>query len=160
MEDAFSSGRRVKEGVELSKLTRLSDYRLIHEEETNVSVRVAINGFGRIGRLFFRAALSNPDLGIVAINGVRDNAMSAHLLKYDSLYGRLAQEVTATESGIAVDGREIRTFNIRDSFAFPWDEVGAEVVLESTGKLRERGQGRASLEVRCQEGSHLSPCQG
>ncbi|MGI6604708.1 MAG: type I glyceraldehyde-3-phosphate dehydrogenase [bacterium] len=125
-----------------------------------MSVRVAINGFGRIGRLFFRAALSNPDLGIVAINGVRDNAMSAHLLKYDSLYGRLAQEVTATESGIAVDGREIRTFNIRDSFAFPWDEVGAEVVLESTGKLRERDKVEHHLKSGAKKVVISAPAKG
>ena len=103
-----------------------------------MTVKVAINGFGRIGRLFFRAALSNPSLEVVAINGVRDNAMSAHLLKYDSLYGRLAYEVEAMENGIKVDGREIKTFNIRDSFEYPWGELGVDVVLESTGKIRDR----------------------
>ncbi|HHT70771.1 MAG TPA: type I glyceraldehyde-3-phosphate dehydrogenase [Firmicutes bacterium] len=103
-----------------------------------MTIKVAINGFGRIGRLFLRAALSNPAIEVVAINGVRDNAMSAHLLKYDSLYGTLHHEVTATENGIRMDETEIRTFNIRDSYDFPWAEVGADVILESTGKLRER----------------------
>jgi glyceraldehyde 3-phosphate dehydrogenase len=68
-----------------------------------MTIKVAINGFGRIGRLFLRAALSNPAIEVVAINGVRDNAMSAHLLKYDSLYGTLHHEVTATENGIRMD---------------------------------------------------------
>lgn len=103
-----------------------------------MTIKVAINGFGRIGRLFLRAALSNPAIEVVAINGVRDNSMSAHLLKYDSLYGTLQHEVKATEKGLQVDGKEIQTFNIRDSFQFPWSEVGADVILESTGKLRER----------------------
>ncbi|HHV08334.1 MAG TPA: type I glyceraldehyde-3-phosphate dehydrogenase [Firmicutes bacterium] len=103
-----------------------------------MTIKVAINGFGRIGRLFLRAALSNPAIEIVAINGVRDNAMSAHLLKHDSLYGALNHEVVPTENGIQVDDNLIRTYNIRDSFEFPWSEVGADVVLESTGKLRER----------------------
>lgn len=89
-----------------------------------MTIKVAINGFGRIGRLFLRAALSNPAIEVVAINGVRDNAMSAHLLKYDSLYGTLHHEVTATENGIRMDETEIRTFNIRDSYDFPWAEVG------------------------------------
>lgn len=103
-----------------------------------MTMKVAINGFGRIGRLFLRAALSNPAMEIVAINGVRDNAMSAHLLKYDSLYGTLHNEVSTTENGILVDDNEIRTYNIRDSYEFPWGEVGADVILESTGKLRDR----------------------
>ncbi|NMA54500.1 MAG: type I glyceraldehyde-3-phosphate dehydrogenase [Firmicutes bacterium] len=105
-----------------------------------MAIRVAINGFGRIGRLFLRAALSNPTVKVVAINGVRDNAMSAHLLKYDSLYGTLHHEVTAAENGIKVDNTDIRTFNIRDSYDFPWADVGADVILESTGRLRERGK--------------------
>ena len=103
-----------------------------------MTVKVAINGFGRIGRLFLRAALSNSALDIVGINGVRDNAMSAHLLKYDSLYGTLHHDVAATDNGLVVDGHEIKTYNVRDSYEFPWSEIGADVILESTGKLRDR----------------------
>jgi glyceraldehyde 3-phosphate dehydrogenase len=125
-----------------------------------MTVKVAINGFGRIGRLFFRAALSNPELEVIAINGVRDNAMSAHLLKYDSLYGRLAHEVEATENGIKVDGREVRTFNIRDSFEFPWGDLGVDVVLESTGKMVDRSKSEYHLKSGAKKVVISAPAKG
>ncbi|HHY93231.1 MAG TPA: type I glyceraldehyde-3-phosphate dehydrogenase [Firmicutes bacterium] len=125
-----------------------------------MTVKVAINGFGRIGRLFYRAALSNPNLEVVAINGVRDNAMSAHLLKYDSLYGRLAQDVAPTESGIKVDGREVKTFNIRDSFAFPWGDLGVDVVLESTGKMVDRSKSEYHLKSGAKKVVISAPAKG
>lgn len=125
-----------------------------------MTVKVAINGFGRIGRLFFRAALSNPELEVIAINGVRDNAMSAHLLKYDSLYGRLAHDVEATEHGIKVDGREIRTFNIRDSFEFPWGDLGVDVVLESTGKMVDRAKSEYHLKSGAKKVVISAPAKG
>ena len=97
-------------------------------------VRVGINGFGRIGRNFFRAALqSGADIEIVGINDLTDNATLAHLLKYDSILGRLGLPVTYTDDSITVDGKTIRTFSERDPANLPWGEVKADIVIESTG---------------------------
>lgn len=94
---------------------------------------VGINGFGRIGRNFFRAALASPNIEIVGINDLTDNATLAHLLKYDSILGRLGLEVSFTEDTLTVDGKTIKTFAERDPANLPWASVGAEIVLESTG---------------------------
>ncbi|MBI3428740.1 MAG: type I glyceraldehyde-3-phosphate dehydrogenase [Actinobacteria bacterium] len=94
---------------------------------------VGINGFGRIGRNFFRAALNNPNIEIVGINDLTDNKTLAHLLKYDSILGRLGVEVSYTEETITVGGKTIKVFAERDPAALPWAAVGADVVLESTG---------------------------
>lgn len=96
-------------------------------------INVGINGFGRIGRNFFRASLTNPDINIVAINDLTDNATLAHLLKYDSILGRLALEVTYTQDTITVGGKTMKVFAERDPAALPWASVGASVVIESTG---------------------------
>jgi glyceraldehyde 3-phosphate dehydrogenase len=97
-------------------------------------VRVGINGFGRIGRNFFRAALqSGADIEIVGINDLTDNATLAHLLKYDSILGRLGLPVTFTDDSITVNGRTIRVFSERDPANLPWGEVKADIVIESTG---------------------------
>ena len=97
-------------------------------------VRVGINGFGRIGSNFFRAALqSGADIEIVGINDLTDNATLAHLLKYDSILGRLGLPVTYTDDSITVDGKTIRTFSERDPANLPWGEVKADIVIESTG---------------------------
>jgi glyceraldehyde 3-phosphate dehydrogenase len=97
-------------------------------------VRVGINGFGRIGRNFFRAALtSNADFEIVGINDLTDNATLAHLLKYDSILGPLGLEVSHTADSITVAGKTIRVFEQRDPAQLPWSEVGADIVVESTG---------------------------
>jgi glyceraldehyde 3-phosphate dehydrogenase len=94
---------------------------------------IGINGFGRIGRNFFRAALTCPDIEIVGINDLTDNATLAHLLKYDSILGRLGLSVTHTADTITIDGKTIKVFAERDPAALPWTSVGAEVVIESTG---------------------------
>jgi len=97
-------------------------------------VRVGINGFGRIGRNFFRAALqSGADIEIVGINDLTDNATLAHLLKYDSILGRLGLPVTFTDDSITVNGKTIRVFSERDPANLPWGEVKADIVIESTG---------------------------
>ena len=96
-------------------------------------INVGINGFGRIGRNFFRAALTNPNINIVGINDLTDNATLAHLLKYDSILGRLGLEVTHTEDTITVGGKTIKVFAERDPANLPWAAVGATVVVESTG---------------------------
>ena len=99
-----------------------------------MTVRVGINGFGRIGRNFYRAVqASGADIEIVAVNDLTDNATLAHLLKYDSILGRLDGEVTSDEDSISVDGRSFKVFEERDPANLKWSEVGADVVVESTG---------------------------
>jgi glyceraldehyde 3-phosphate dehydrogenase len=103
-----------------------------------MAVKVAINGFGRIGRNVFRAQMGNPDIEIVGVNDITDKGTLAHLLKYDSVLGNLDADVTATESGLSVNGREFRVFSERDPGQIPWSSVGAEIVVESTGFFRTR----------------------
>ncbi|MEO3804843.1 type I glyceraldehyde-3-phosphate dehydrogenase [Nonomuraea sp. B1E8] len=99
-----------------------------------MSIRVGVNGFGRIGRNFWRAvAASGKDIEIVAVNDLTDNATLAHLLKYDSILGRLPYEVKATSDEITVDGKAIKVFEERDPAKLPWGDLGVDVVLESTG---------------------------
>jgi glyceraldehyde 3-phosphate dehydrogenase len=98
-----------------------------------MAVKVAINGFGRIGRNVFRAALGSPDVEIVAVNDITDTKTLAHLLKHDSVLGTLAAEVKATNDGILVDGKLLKVFAERDPAQIPWGTVGAQVVVESTG---------------------------
>jgi glyceraldehyde 3-phosphate dehydrogenase len=96
-------------------------------------INVGINGFGRIGRNFFRACLTNPNINIVGINDLTPNETLAHLLKYDSILGRLGLEVTHTDDSITVDGKTIKVFSERDPANLPWASVKADVVVESTG---------------------------
>ncbi|MEW9700961.1 type I glyceraldehyde-3-phosphate dehydrogenase [Paenibacillus sp. SI8] len=96
-------------------------------------VKVGINGFGRIGRNVFRAALHNPNVDIVAINDLTDVKTLAHLLKYDTTHGRLADEIHAGESSLIINGKEIKVFSERDPGNLPWEQYGVEVVVESTG---------------------------
>ena len=96
-------------------------------------INVGINGFGRIGRNIFRACLTNPNINIVAINDLTPNETLAHLLKYDSILGRLGLEVTFTDDSITVDGKTIKVFSERDPANLPWASVKADVVVESTG---------------------------
>jgi glyceraldehyde 3-phosphate dehydrogenase len=104
-----------------------------------MAVRVGINGFGRIGRNVFRAAYEQgADIEWVAANDITDPKTTAHLLKYDSNYGPFPGQVEATDTGISVDGREVRLFAERDPAALPWGDLGAEVVIESTGLFTDR----------------------
>ena len=105
-----------------------------------MSTRVGINGFGRIGRNAFRATLGNPDLhlDIVAVNDLTDPKTLAHLLKYDSVHGILDDEITATESGLLINGNELTVLSERDPADLPWGELGVDVVIESTGFFTER----------------------
>ncbi|HEY4571555.1 MAG TPA: type I glyceraldehyde-3-phosphate dehydrogenase, partial [Kribbella sp.] len=99
-----------------------------------MTVRVGINGFGRIGRNFFRAAqASGADIEVVAVNDLTDNQTLAHLLKYDSILGRFPGEVSATDEDITVAGQTIKAFAERDPANLKWSDVGADVVIESTG---------------------------
>lgn len=112
-----------------------------------MTIRVGINGLGRIGRNFFRAVLATgADVELVAYNDLGDAATIGHLLKYDSILGRLPQEVKVTGSELTVGGRTIRAFAERDPAKLPWREVGAEVVIESTGLFTDATKARAHLD--------------
>ena len=98
-----------------------------------MSVKVAINGFGRIGRNVFRAAQSSSEFEIVAINDLTNPQTLAHLLKYDSIHGVLSADVSATDDSIQCGGKSIKVFSERDPAALPWKELGVDIVIESTG---------------------------
>ncbi|WP_151523290.1 type I glyceraldehyde-3-phosphate dehydrogenase [Serinicoccus kebangsaanensis] len=113
-----------------------------------MTVRVGINGFGRIGRNFMRAVLaSGADVEIVGVNDLTDNATLAHLLKYDSILGRLDGEVTSSEDEISVDGKAFKAFAEKDPAALPWGDLGADVVVESTGIFTDATKARAHLDA-------------
>jgi glyceraldehyde 3-phosphate dehydrogenase len=102
-----------------------------------MAVKVGINGFGRIGRNVLRAALGNKEIDFVAVNDLTSPATLAHLLKYDSILGNLKNEVTAGEDFIAVDGKKIKVFAEKDPAKLPWASVGAQIVIESTGRFTD-----------------------
>jgi glyceraldehyde 3-phosphate dehydrogenase len=111
-------------------------------------VRVAINGFGRIGRNVFRAAYeSGADIEWLAVNDLVDPKTIAHLLKYDSNYGPFPGQVAATDTGFSIDGKDIRVLAERDPADLPWSELGADVVIESTGLFTDRENAAKHLEA-------------
>ena len=112
-----------------------------------MSVKVGINGFGRIGRLVFRAAFNNPDIDIVAVNDLTDAKTLAHLLKYDSVHGTFAGEVKAEEGLIIVNGKEVKVTAIKDPAQLPWKEYGVRIVVESTGRFTKRADAAKHLEA-------------
>jgi glyceraldehyde 3-phosphate dehydrogenase len=113
-----------------------------------VTVRVGINGFGRIGRNFFRAVrASGLDIEVVGVNDLTDNAVLAHLLKYDSILGRLDADVTSTDDAIVVGGKEIKAFAERDPAALAWGELGVDVVVESTGFFTDATKAKAHIDA-------------
>ncbi|MCB0882478.1 MAG: type I glyceraldehyde-3-phosphate dehydrogenase [Thermoleophilia bacterium] len=110
-----------------------------------MSVKVGINGFGRIGRNVFRAAAEQGGVEIVGINDITDNKTLAHLLKYDSIFGRYPGEIAYDDESITVDGTKIKVFAERDPSKLPWGDTGAEVVVESTGIFTKRDQAAQHL---------------
>ena len=113
-----------------------------------MTVKIGINGFGRIGRNFFRAAGERGlDVEFVGVNDLGDAATMAHLLKYDSVHGRYEGEVAVSDNGLVVDGTELRFFAERDPSALPWKELGADIVIESTGIFTDRDKAAAHLEA-------------
>ncbi|RJP22265.1 MAG: type I glyceraldehyde-3-phosphate dehydrogenase [Deltaproteobacteria bacterium] len=103
-----------------------------------MAVKVGINGFGRIGRNFFRAAYNDPSLEVVAVNDITDAKTLAHLLKYDSVHGRFGEPVAVEDNAIVVGGKRIQVLACKDPSELPWGKLGVEVVIESTGKYTER----------------------
>jgi glyceraldehyde 3-phosphate dehydrogenase len=126
-----------------------------------VTVRVGINGFGRIGRNFFRAALAQgADIEIVGVNDLTDTATLAHLLKYDSILGRLGKSVQAKDKSIAIDGKDIQVLAERDPGALPWKDLGVDVVIESTGFFTDADKARAHIEGGAKKVIISAPAKG
>jgi len=111
-----------------------------------MTVKIGINGFGRIGRLVFRAALQIPELEVVAVNDLTDAATNAHLFKYDTIHGIFEGEVRSTDNSIIVNGREVKVFSERDPAQLPWGELGVNIVIESTGVFREKSKAEAHIK--------------
>ena len=110
-----------------------------------MAVKVGINGFGRIGRNVLRAALGNHELDFVAVNDLTSPATLAHLLKYDSILGNLPNEITSGDDFISVDGKKIKVWAERDPAKLPWADVGAQIVIESTGHFTDATKAKAHL---------------
>jgi glyceraldehyde 3-phosphate dehydrogenase len=111
-----------------------------------MAVKVGINGFGRIGRNVFRAALGNPEIEFVAVNDLTSPATLAHLLKYDSILGNLPNTIVAGENSISVDGKKLKVFAERDPAKLDWASTGAEIVVESTGHFTDATKAKAHLQ--------------
>jgi glyceraldehyde 3-phosphate dehydrogenase len=103
-----------------------------------MSIRVAINGFGRIGRNFFRTSHHDPDIEIVALNDLTDSRTLAHLLTYDSVHGTFQADVQHTPDSLIVNGKPVRIFAIKDPKALPWKDLQVDFVIESTGRFTDR----------------------
>ncbi|PFG44908.1 glyceraldehyde-3-phosphate dehydrogenase (NAD+) [Georgenia soli] len=113
-----------------------------------MTIRVGINGFGRIGRNFTRAVLAEgADIQIVGVNDLTDTRTLAHLLKYDSVLGRLEEQVSFTEDSISVGALTFRAFAEKDPAGLPWDELGVDIVIESTGRFTDATKTRAHLDA-------------
>jgi glyceraldehyde 3-phosphate dehydrogenase len=110
-----------------------------------MAIKVGINGFGRIGRNVLRTSLKDPDLEFVAVNDLTDPKTLAHLLKYDSILGNLPNKISAGADSITIDNKAIKVFKERDPAALPWDSVGAQVVIESTGHFTDANDAKKHL---------------
>lgn len=112
-----------------------------------MAIKVGINGFGRIGRLVFRAMENDPEVEVVAVNDLGDAPTLAHLLKYDSVHGRFGDVVKAVEGGFEVDGRFVKVLSEREPANLPWGELGVDVVVESTGFFTDADKARAHIDA-------------
>ncbi len=123
----------------------------LHETWGSMTAKIGINGFGRIGRVFFRIALGKPDFWdkaeVIAVNDLADARTLAHLLKYDSVHGVLRAEVKWRSSEIEVGGRRVTVISESDPARIPWRELGVDIVIESTGRFRERSKAAMHLEA-------------
>ena len=110
-----------------------------------MSIKLAINGFGRIGRVVFRASLKHPEIQVVAINDLTDAATMAHLLKHDSVHGKLDMDIHAEDNAIVVDGRRVAYTAVKDPAQLPWQSMGVDIVMECTGLFRDRASAAKHL---------------
>lgn len=111
-----------------------------------MTIKLGINGFGRIGRMVFRAALTHPDVEVTAINDLTDTGTTAHLLKYDSVHGQLNADVSSKDEAIIVDGRTIKVTAFKDPAQIPWSDADVDIVCECTGFFRDRDGASKHLE--------------
>jgi glyceraldehyde-3-phosphate dehydrogenase type I len=125
-----------------------------------MAVKIGINGFGRIGRQVLKIGLEYPELQFVAVNDITDAKTLAHLLKYDSLYGKYDKEVRAEQDRLIVDGREIRVFSKRSPDEIPWSDLGVEIVVEATGKFRSRSDIEKHLKGSVKKAVLTAPGKG
>src|SRR5215467_8701567 len=126
-----------------------------------MAVKVGINGFGRIGRNVFRAAqAAGADLEFVAVNDLVDTATMANLLKYDSILGRFPGEVTVSDGGLSIDGKELKVLSERDPAALPWGDLGVDVVIESTGFFTKREDAAKHLDAGAKKVIISAPATG
>lgn len=123
-------------------------------------VRIAINGFGRIGRMVFRAGHDDPELEFVAINDLTDTKTLAHLLKYDSVHGRFKCSVEAKDDALVIDGKEIKVFAEKDPSALPWGDLGVDVVVESTGIFRTKEKAELHIQAGAKKVLISAPAKG
>ncbi len=124
-----------------------------------MAIKVGINGFGRIGRNVFRTAINNPEIEFVAVNDLTSPETLAHLLKYDSILGNLKHDIQAKGDSISVDGKPFKVFSEKDPAAIHWESVGAQVVIESTGKFHRCRTGQKTSARPGKESHHLRPGQ-
>ena len=125
-----------------------------------MAIKVGINGFGRIGRMFMRAALAKKDLEIVAVNDITDAATLAHLLKYDSIHGALRHEVKVEGGSIFLDGKPLQVLAERDPAKLPWGKLGVQVVIESTGLFTARDKAALHLTAGAKKVVISAPADG
>src|SRR3990167_1420273 len=125
-----------------------------------MKTRVAINGFGRIGRNAFKVAFERPDIEIVAINDLTDTKTLAHLLKYDSNYGKYQHDVGFDESDIKIKGQSIKVLAEKDPAALPWKELKVDVVIESTGFFVDPAKAKAHIDAGAKKVVISAPAKG
>ncbi|TET88523.1 MAG: type I glyceraldehyde-3-phosphate dehydrogenase [Desulfobacteraceae bacterium] len=125
-----------------------------------MSLKVAINGFGRIGRMVFRAGLNNADIEFVAVNDLTDPPTLAHLLKYDSVHGILGADISHTDHSLIVNGKEIEIYTEKEPARLPWNDIGVETVFECTGLFRERDKAADHLEAGARKVIISAPAKG
>ena len=125
-----------------------------------MAIKVGINGFGRIGRMFLRAALTKKDLEVVAVNDITNAATLAHLLKYDSIHGKLSHEVKVEGGAIFLDGKPMQVLAERDPSKLPWSKLGVQVVIESTGLFTARDKAAMHLAAGAKKVVISAPADG
>jgi len=125
-----------------------------------VAIKVGINGFGRIGRMFLRAALTKKDIEVVAVNDITDASTLAHLLKYDSIHGKLRHELKVEGSTIFLDGKPLQVLAERDPAKLPWSKLGVQVVIESTGLFTARDKAALHLAAGAKKVVISAPADG
>ena len=125
-----------------------------------MAIKVGINGFGRIGRMFLRAALTKKDLEVVAVNDITNAATLAHLLKYDSIHGKLSHEVKVEDGAIFINGKPVQVLAERDPSKLPWSKLGVQVVIESTGLFTARDKAAMHLAAGAKKVVISAPADG